>query len=148
MSLVKCTPMRGLRLFDDDIERWFESFFPPAMRGFGTAEGQWSPAVDLTETPDEYIVKAELPGMKQDDIDVTLIDQTLTVSGEKKVEKEEKEKDYHRVERYFGKFQRSFHLPLRVDSEKIKATYKDGVLEVNLPKSADARKKEITIEVK
>jgi HSP20 family protein len=148
MSLVKWTPMRGLRVFDDEVGRWFDDFFPPMVKGFANKEGYWSPAVDVTESPTEFSVKAELPGMKQEEIKVTLLDQNLTISGERKIEKEEKDKNYHRIERSYGSFQRSFHLPSRIDAAKIKAAYKDGVLEVTLPKAAEAREKEINVEVK
>ena len=148
MSLVKWSPMRGLRVFDDEGGRWFDDFFQPVIRGLGKQEGHWSPAVDVTESPTEFAVKAELPGMKQEDIKVTLLDQNLTISGERKIEKEEKDKNYHRIERSYGSFQRSFHLPSRIDGAKIKAAYKDGILEVKLPKAVDAREKEIAVEVK
>jgi HSP20 family protein len=107
---------------------------------------QWSPLVDITEDDKEYVVKAEIPEMKKEDIKINVHDDVLTVSGERKYEKEEKGKKFHRVERAYGSFMRSFTLPENADGSKISAEYKDGMLKVHLPKSEQAKKK--TIEVK
>ena len=119
-----------------------------ALRGRTLEEGAaWYPAVDVEEEPDKYLVKAELPGMKQEDIKVSLRDGTLILTGEKKSEHEEKHEGYHRYERAYGRFQRAFTLPTQVRSEKIKATYKNGILEIDIPKSEAARPKEIEVKV-
>jgi HSP20 family protein len=107
---------------------------------------EWSPLVDITEDEKEYVVKAEIPEMKKEDIKINVHDDVLTVSGERKYEKEEKGKKYHRVERAYGSFMRSFTLPEDADGSKINAEYKDGMLKLHLPKSEQAKKK--TIEVK
>jgi HSP20 family protein len=113
----------------------------------GMLESDWAPAVDVFEENDRYHVHVDLPGLKRDDIDVTVQGDVLTVSGEKKRESETKGEDYYRCERYYGKFSRSLTLPTSVDSTKIEAKYKDGVLELSIPKTEQARPKQIKIEV-
>ena len=107
---------------------------------------EWSPLVDITEDDKEYLVKAEIPEMKKEDIKINIHDDVLTVSGDRKYEKEEKGKKFHRVERAYGSFMRSFALPENADGSKISAEYKDGMLKIHLPKSEQAKKK--TVEVK
>ena len=107
---------------------------------------EWSPLVDITEDDKEYVIKAEIPEMKKEDIKINVHDEVLTITGERKYEKEEKGRKYHRVERSYGSFLRSFSLPEDADGTKIIAEYKDGVLKVRLPKSEKAKPK--TIEVK
>ena len=106
----------------------------------------WNPAVDVYEDGDRYHVHVDLPGMQRADIAITVKGDTLTISGEKKREKDTKEEDYYRAERYYGKFSRSLTLPSTVDAGKIEAKYKDGVLEVHIPKTEEARPKQIKIE--
>jgi HSP20 family protein len=108
---------------------------------------QWSPLVDITEDDKEYLVKAEIPEMKKEDIKINVHDDVLTLSGERKYEKEEKGKKYHRVERAYGSFLRSFTLPEDADGTKINAEYKDGMLKVHLPKSEQAKKKAIEVKI-
>lgn len=108
---------------------------------------EWSPLVDITEDDKEYIVKAEIPEMKKEDIKINVHDDVLTVSGERKYEKEEKDKKFHRVERAYGSFMRSFALPEDADGSKISAEYKDGMLKVHLPKSEQAKKKAIEVKI-
>ena len=109
--------------------------------------GFWAPAVDIHEEKDSYLIKADLPGVKQNEIDISVDDDILTLKGERKVEKEEKDKNYYRFERAYGAFQRSFALPSSVDVTKIAANYKDGVLEMKIPKAEEVKKKQIKIEV-
>ena len=108
---------------------------------------EWSPLVDISEDEKEYVVKAEIPEMKKEDIKINVHDDVLTVSGERKYEKEEKGKKYHRVERAYGSFMRNFALPENADGSKISAEYKDGVLKVHLPKSEQAKKKAIEVKI-
>ena len=108
-------------------------------------EGALVPAFDIAETEKEYTITGEIPGIEAKDLDVTLADGTLTIKGEKKKEREEKDEHYHRIEREYGSFHRGFHLPEHVKTETLKATYKDGVLKITLPKSELTTKK---IEVK
>jgi HSP20 family protein len=108
---------------------------------------EWSPLVDITEDDKEYVVKAEIPEMKKEDIKINVHDDVLTVSGERKYEKEEKGKKFHRVERAYGSFMRSFTLPEDADGSKVSAEYKDGMLKVHLPKCEQAKKKAIEVKV-
>ena len=108
---------------------------------------EWSPVVDITEDEKEYVVKAEIPEMKKDDIKINVHDNVLSISGERKYEKEEKGKKYHRVERAYGSFMRSFTVPEDADGSKVSAEYKDGVLKVHLPKTEKAKTKAIEVKI-
>ena len=108
---------------------------------------QWSPLVDITEDEKEYLIKAELPDMKKEDVRLTVENAVLAISGERTFEKEEKGKKYHRVERAYGRFVRSFSLPEEADGSKVSADFKDGMLQVHLPKSQKAKPKAIEIKV-
>jgi len=129
------------------MNRLFDDFFGRLPMRTEGMERMWAPNVDVSETKDNIIVTAEIPGMTKDDIKVTFNENTLTLSGEKKQEKEEKDADYHRIERSYGSFTRSFDLPTTVQFDKIKANYKDGVLQVTMPKSEEVKPKEIPIAV-
>jgi HSP20 family protein len=109
---------------------------------------EWAPAIDLYEDKDQYLVKAELPGMKKEDIDVSLHNGALTISGERKFEEKHEEGANYRTERFFGRFQRTVTLPKIVAGDKVKANYKDGILTVTLQKSEDAKPKQIEVQVK
>jgi HSP20 family protein len=126
-----------------EMEEAFGRFFPAWSEERGQA---WMPAVDMIDEKEEIVVKADLPGLDQKDIEVTVQDGTLIIRGERKEEKEEKKEDYYYAERSYGSFMRSLSLPKGVDAEKVKATFKKGVLEVHLPKAKEAKGK--TIEVK
>jgi len=108
---------------------------------------EWSPLVDITEDEKEYLIKAELPEIKKEDVKLTVQDNVLAISGERKYEKEEKNKKYHRVERAYGSFLRSFTLPEDADGTKVAAEYKDGILKVHLPKSEKPKTKSIEVKV-
>ena len=108
---------------------------------------EWSPLVDITEDDKEYLIKADLPEVKKEDVKLTVQDDVMSISGERKYEKEEKGKKYHRIERAYGSFMRSFTLPEDADGSKISAEYKDGVLKVPLPKSEKAKPKSIEVKV-
>jgi HSP20 family protein len=113
-----------------------------------TFDEMWSPSVDISETKDDFVVKAELPGLEAKDVNVSISGDVLTIKGEKKAEEEEKNEHYHRVERYSGSFQRVFQLPSGVKADKIEANFDKGVLKVTLPKIEEAKKKEIEVKVK
>jgi HSP20 family protein len=136
-----------------EMEKWFEDFFkrPFPIWGFpGTkmkGMEEVAPSVDLFEENNDIVVKAELPGMTKDDIEVTLIDDTITISGEKKKEEKAEKKNYYRWECSYGSFSRTFTLPAEVQKDKVKTKLKDGVLEVRLPKTEEAKKKEIKIKI-
>ncbi len=149
MALVKYDPWRDVLSLRDEIDRLFEDFFPARTgeRRDYLAE-VWAPAVDIYETKDEVVVKAELPGMNKEDIKINIVDNSLVIEGEKKQEKEVKEENYYRVERRYGAFRRVIDIPVPVKTEGIEATYKDGVLEVKLPKKEEAKPKEIEVKVK
>ncbi len=151
MAIVKWSPFRdGFRDIvglQDEMNRLFDTF----SKGNDTqslVEGVWAPSVDIYENKDEIVIDAELPGINQKDISVTVTDNVLTIKGEKKQEKEVKEENYHRVERSYGSFSRSFTLPVGVKADHIKAGYKDGVLKITLPKAEEAKPKQISIDVK
>jgi len=108
---------------------------------------QWSPLVDITEDDKEYLIKVELPDMKKEDVRLTVENDVLAISGERKFEKEEKDRKYHRIERAYGSFVRSFSLPEDADGSKVTADFKDGMLQVRLPKSVKAKPKAIEIKV-
>ncbi len=145
-DLVRWDPFRELETLRDEVERVFDTFF--GRRGLAGREPVFLPAIDVEETDDAFIVRAELPGMKKEDIKITLTEDSLTLSGERKREKEEKNKVYHRMEIAYGKFVRTIEFPVDVDPSKAKAVYKDGILEITIPKSEKAKPKEIEIEIK
>jgi len=137
----------------EDVEKRLSTIFgrtPMATSGEkkeAITVTEWSPLVDITEDEKEYLVKAELPEMKKEEIKINVQDDVLSISGERQCEKEEKGKKYHRVERAYGSFMRSFTLPEDADGSKINAEYKDGVLKVHLPKSEKAKPKAIEVKV-
>jgi HSP20 family protein len=137
----------------EEMEKRLSTVFGPAPSTGGgdkkeaIAVAEWSPLVDITEDDKEYIVKAEIPEMKKEEIKINVHDDVLTISGERKYEKEEKGKKYHRVERAYGSFMRSFTLPEDADGTKVNAEYKDGVLKVRLPKSEKAKPKAIEVKI-
>ncbi len=145
-------PFLGLR---HDIDRVFDSYFRgwPRLRGFdfdvapGLGRMDVSPMVDISETDTAYEVAVELPGLDEKDVEVSLRDDLLTVSGEKKTEREEKEKDYFLSERSYGAFKRSFRLPAEVEADKVKAAMDKGVLSITLPKSPGTKSRQQKIEI-
>jgi HSP20 family protein len=130
------------------MDRIFDSFFGRVPADHDKRDGIWLPLVDIEESQDEVLVRAEVPGMTKDDIKVSVVGNILTLSGERKYQSEEKGRTFHRMERAYGKFYRSITLPTEVDNARVKAQYKDGVLTIALPKSENNRPKEIAIEVK
>ncbi len=128
----------------DEVNRLFDFSWP--SRDSGLFSG-WSPTLDVHENKDNLVVQVELPGMKKEEIDIALHEGVLTVSGERKAEREHKEGEVFRSERYFGKFQRSVTLPVAVDAGKVQASYKEGVLSIDLPKAEEAKPKQIAISV-
>ncbi len=128
----------------DEVNRLFDFSWP--SRDSGLFSG-WSPALDVHDDKDGLTVQVELPGVKKDEIDISLHDGVLTVSGERKTDRERQEGETFRSERYFGKFQRSVTLPTAVDAGNVKASYKDGILTIDLPKAEEAKPKQIAISV-
>ncbi len=144
--LRKWDPFRELISMRDDMDRLFNTFFGRHLTE--EAEGTWLPIVDIEEDNESFVVKAELPGLKKEDVKISVRGNLLTISGERKKEEETKNKTYHRVERLYGKFSRTISLPSEVDMSKIKAIYKDGILHITLPKLETMKPKEIEVEVK
>lgn len=130
----------------DELDGLFESPWTELARTSQLLSG-WTPALDILEDKDNFIVRAELPGMKREDIDVSLQDGALSISGERKLEKKFEEAEVYRTERFFGKFQRTVSLPAAVAADKVKAQYKDGVLTITLPKTEEAKPKQIDVNV-
>lgn len=141
------TPFREFERMRRDMDRLWSSFFEGAPRRRGEEAGEWLPSLDVSETKNTYVVTTEVPGLDPKDIYISLNDGILTIKGEKKQEKEEKDENYHLIERNFGSFTRSIRLPGEVQSDKIAASCKNGVLKVTLPKSEETKKKEIKIKV-
>jgi len=130
-----------------EMNRMFSRFFDRELPETSFRDNVWEPAVDISETGDEYQVSADLPGLTKDDVKISYEDGVVTIRGEKKQEKEDKGRNYHRVERCYGAFERSFRLPARVDVDKISAKFKDGVLDLRLPKTEEVKPKEIPIKI-
>jgi HSP20 family protein len=146
MNLVKWNPWKEMPTLHSRMNRFFDDpFFRIDRMTDDENMGMWNPAVDLYEKDDHFVIKAELPGVDRNDIKVDLKDRVLTLSGERTYDNEVKEENYYRKERSYGKFQRAFRLPADVDSDKIKAEFKDGVLQVEVPKPEDAKSKQVTI---
>jgi HSP20 family protein len=145
MAIVRWSPFRDLVGIQQEVNRLFDDLM--TRRAEAGAEGAvWIPAVDVAETEDAINVKVEAPGVKKDDIKISVTNNVLTVRGEKKMEKETSEENYHRIERVYGSFVRSLELPTVVQANKVKASFKDGVLSIVLPKSEEVKPKEIAIE--
>ena len=148
MALVKYNPLRELRTMQEQMNRLLNVSWNHDISGEDLKEGIWQPSVDIYETADSIVIKAELPGIDQNDIDVKIEENTLTLKGERKHEGEVKKENYHRIERYFGSFQRSFSLPATIDQENVVATSEKGILTITLPKKAEIKPKQINIAVK
>jgi HSP20 family protein len=148
MAIVRWEPFPDLMTLQERMNRVFDE---SVGRHRGAQEplnsGAWSPAVDIYETEQDIVLKAELPEINQKDIDIQLENNTLTLRGERKFERETKEENYHRVERAYGSFCRSFTLPSTVDQDKIKAEYKDGILKVTMPKREETKPKQIKVAI-
>jgi len=129
----------------DIFDRFFNDLTLPDIFN---EERVWAPAFDISETEKEYVITGEIPGIDAKDIDITLTEGILTVKGEKKQENEEKEENYHRVERHYGSFQRSFRIPEKVKTDELNATYSDGILKLSLPKAEMSEVKKIEVKEK
>ncbi len=150
MNLVKWDPFGELENVSKQLTRILGSSFP-ARTGSGSSEvltmADWAPTVDITETDTAYMIKGEIPGVDKEDVNVTIEDGIITMRGERKQEKEEKDKKFHRIERSYGSFLRSFRVPDDVDETAVKAEFKDGMINVTLPKSGKAQAKLINVSI-
>ena len=144
MALIRWEPARELTTLQSEMNRLFNSFF----EGNGEASPRrWTPAMDLVEAEDHLVLRADLPGLSEEDVNIEVQDNVLTVSGERTTEREEKREGYYRMERAFGNFSRSMTLPEGVDAEKIQASFDKGVLEVRIPKPEERKPRRISIGV-
>lgn len=144
MAIVKWDPLRE---FEDVFDRYLKSGLPRLGTQEALSTGDWSPRVDIAETDGEFIVKAEIPEVKKEDVHVSVSNGVMTLKGERRQEKEEKGKKFHRIERHYGSFSRSFTLPDEVDASKVSANFKDGMLTVTLPKSVESKPRSVEIKV-
>jgi HSP20 family protein len=147
MALIRWEPARELQTVQNEMNRLFNSFFETPTHSNGGALRRWVPATDLVETETEYVLRADLPGLGEDDVNVELDDNVLTISGERKAEHEERKEGYYRVERSTGAFSRSLTLPDGVEPESIKASFDKGVLEVRIPKPEQRKPRKVAISV-
>jgi HSP20 family protein len=145
--LTRFEPFREFATLQDRINRAFRQSYSEAGRDESLTTSSFAPAVDVYEDEHSVTLKIEVPGIDENDIDVRIENNTLTVHGERKIEKEEKEENYRRVERQYGSFTRTFTLPTTVDSEKVSANYDKGVLKIALPKKTEAKPKQIKVSV-
>lgn len=144
-NIMRWEPFRNLSALQEQVNRLFQSNFP--SRGDQFALTAWVPAVDVYETEDELVIKADLPDVSEKDLDVRVENNMLNIHGERKFEQKVKEENYLRTERAYGSFSRSFSLPNSVNTEGVKAEYKDGVLTITLPKRAESKPKQVKIAV-
>jgi HSP20 family protein len=148
MAVVKWDPFRDLLSIQDRMNRLFEQTMSRSRSEEGIASSTWTPAVDIYETPEAIVMQADLPGLRREDIDIQIQDNTLTLRGERRFAKDAQEENYLRIERAYGAFQRSFTLPATVHPEKVRAVFRDGILELTLPKAEETKPKKIAIEVR
>ena len=150
MTIVRWEPLRELSSLQNEMNRLFNTVFdaPPAGGGNGGGQARrWVPAMDLLETADHFVLRADLPGLRQEDVAIELEDNVLTIAGERKTEHEDKKEGFYRVERSFGQFRRSLTLPDGVDADGITAAFDKGVLEVRIPKPEEVKPKRVQIQV-
>jgi HSP20 family protein len=147
MTLIRWEPTRELSSLSSDVNRLFNAFFDVPVGGNGTSVRRWVPAMDLVETEDHFVLRADLPGLSEQDVSIEVVDNVLTVSGERRTEHEDRKDGYHRVERAFGTFSRSLTLPEGVDPDAVEASFEHGVLEVRIPKPEERKPRKVAISV-
>jgi HSP20 family protein len=147
MALVRWEPVRELTSLQNDMNRLFNTFFDTPTTGNGDTARRWIPAMDVVETDDHFVLKTDLPGLAEEDVNVEVEDNVLTVSGERKAEHEDKRDGYVRVERSYGSFRRSLTLPEGIDPEAVSASFDKGVLEVRIPKPEQRKPRRVAIQV-
>jgi HSP20 family protein len=148
MALVRWEPVRELTSLQDEMNRLFNTFFDtPRPGGNGGTMRRWVPAMDLVETDDHFVLRADLPGLSEEDVNIEVEDNVLTVSGERKSEAQEQREGFYRVERSFGSFRRALTLPEGVDPEAVTAKFDKGVLEVRIPKPEQRKSRRVSIQV-
>ncbi len=150
MALIRWEPARELNTIQQEMNRLFNTFFDAPVSGGGnggSALRRWIPAMDVVETDDTFVLRADLPGLSESDVNIELEDNVLTISGERKSEHEERKEGYYRVERASGSFSRSLTLPEGVDPEAVRASFDRGVLEVRIPKPEERKPRKVAISV-
>ena len=151
MALVRWEPVRELTSLQSEMNRLFNTFFDTPTAGNGNGNGgavrRWVPSMDLVETEDHFVLRADLPGLSEEDVSIELEDNVLTVAGERKAEHEDKKEGFYRMERSFGQFRRSLTLPDGVDADGIAATFDKGVLEVRIPKPEERKPRRVAIQL-
>jgi HSP20 family protein len=147
MALIRWEPARELGTIQSEMNRLFNSFFDTPTNTGNGAYRRWIPAMDLVETEGDFVLRADLPGLSEEDVDIELEDNVLTISGERKAEHEERKEGYYRVERSSGSFRRSLTLPEGVDPGTVKARFDRGVLEVRVPKPEQRKPRKVAISV-
>jgi HSP20 family protein len=148
MALIRWEPARELNTLQTEMNRLFNTFFDsPAPNGGTVAQRRWLPPMDLVETDEDFVLRADLPGLSEDDVKIELEDNVLSISGERKSEHEERKEGFHRVERASGSFLRSLTLPEGVNAEAIRANFDRGVLEVHIPKPEERKPRKVAISV-
>ncbi len=140
-------PWRELMDVHSEMTRLFDMYFGPRTRPGGLVERAWAPPADVYETRDDLVVTVELPGVKEKDVHLSIMGDVLTLKGERPAAREVKEENYHRIERWSGPFERQIQLPIPVQADRVRATYRDGILEIRLPKVEEVKPREIKIEV-
>ena len=148
MKIVRWEPFQNVMAGQRDLDQVFKDAFRPFYGDGELSTRTWAPPVDIFENADNIVLKAELPGIDPKDVEIRVEDNTLYLKGERKFEQEVKEEHYHRVERSYGSFARSFSLPNSIDADKVVADYKDGLLTLTMPKREEAKPKTIKIEIK
>jgi len=145
MSIIRWDPFRDLITLRERMNRLFEDAFPYRGEEKELIASSWAPAVDIYEKENALVLTTEVPGIDEKDIEIKIEDNTLTLKGERKFEKETKEENYHRIERSYGSFHRSFTLPRYIDEDKINAEYENGVLKITMPKKAELKAKKVKV---
>jgi HSP20 family protein len=147
MTIVRWEPLREINSLQSEMNRLFNTVFDTPSNGSGNVLRRWMPAMDLVESGEHFVLRADLPGMSEDDVNIEFEDGTLTVSGERKAEHEDKREGYVRVERSYGSFRRSLTLPEGVEPEAVSASFDRGVLEVRIPKPEERKPRRVAIQV-
>lgn len=147
VNLVRWNPMREMVSLRDEMNRLFEQAFEGGSLGPWQSSANWGLALDVAETDDAFVVTASVPGMKPDDLDITITNNVLTIKGEYKADKTIEEEQYHLRERRFGSFGRSISLPVTVDADAVEAKYEDGILTLTVPKAEEAKPRRIAVKV-
>ena len=147
MALIRWEPVRELNTIQTEMNRLFNTFFDSPAPAGGATQRRWIPAMDLVETENEFVLRADLPGLSENDVHIQLEDSVLTISGERRAEHEERKEGYYRVERSSGRFSRSLTLPEGVDADAVTANFNHGVLEVRVPKPEQRKPRRVAISV-